>query len=295
MILEKIGPKHIRILAPAKLNLFLEITGKRSDGYHEIDSLMHSIDIYDELHISIEGDGPRLETSGLDAGPDTDNLALRAALLFNMKREIRTGFKITLNKKIPSGGGLGGGSSDCAAVLIGCNELTGNPFSREELQAMGAQLGSDVPFFFYCGTARCTGRGEKVIPISGIPPLNFVVFFPGFPVSTPKVYENLNLGLTNRNDNTRLLVSLKTGWAPEINTCFFNRLEKTVLAITPRLSAACIKLRHSGFPWLRITGSGSSMFQLIEEKKSANKMEIFNINCCCEHALAKSSPLISLQ
>lgn len=299
MILDRKGPNRLHLFTPAKLNLFLEVLGKREDGFHEIETVMHSIDLYDELEVSLRGDSPVLVTHGLDVGPNKDNLALKAAHCFNQRLGKQIGFEIALNKRIPPGGGLGGGSSDCAAVLVACNMLTDNPFTLKELEQMGAELGSDVPFFFYCGTALCKGRGEQVLPIKDIPSQRFYLATSQISVSTRNIYENLNLALTNPQNSTRLLTMLRAGRAPEINACLFNRLEKTAFTTTPMLSAACTHLRQFNYPWLRMTGSGSSMFQLVEDEHEggdAEKSELFNINgCCWDLALVRSSPLLSLR
>ncbi|MBU0753531.1 MAG: 4-(cytidine 5'-diphospho)-2-C-methyl-D-erythritol kinase, partial [Planctomycetes bacterium] len=154
MILERTGCSSLRILAPAKLNLFLEVLGKRPDGFHELSTIMHTISLFDSLEIECRGTSLDLEVEGKESGPVEKNLALQAARIFTQHGNQNRGFNIRLEKRIPVGGGLGGGSSDAAAVLLGLNELCDRPFSLEALKEMAGNLGSDVPFFLHGGTAR---------------------------------------------------------------------------------------------------------------------------------------------
>lgn len=302
MIFETTGSRSLKILAPAKLNLFLEVIGKRPDGFHELETIMHSVSLYDELNIKSTESDVTFSGEGRDMGADSDNLVVRAARLFRDKTRIRTGFAISLKKRIPVGAGLGGGSSDCAAVLMGMNQLCDHPLDQEELIQLGAELGSDVPFFFHCGTARCTGRGEIVEPLSNIKPLHFLIFFTGIHLSTPKVYENLNLGLTKRKNHSSLLVALsKNDNDSKIKECLFNRLERSALESEPALAAAmktagnkCFGNR--GFSFLRVTGSGSSFYTIVREQDAkGNRSEFLNMGLHWECFLVESSPSIHKQ
>jgi 4-diphosphocytidyl-2-C-methyl-D-erythritol kinase len=234
-----------------------------------------------------------LHCTGRDAGPDGDNLVLEAARLFIARSGKPGGFELLLEKNIPPGSGLGGGSSDCAATLLGCNALAGNPFSFEKLMAMGAELGSDVPFFFHCGTARCFGRGERITPLAGIPPLTFQVIHPGFSTPTRRVYENLNLGLTKRKSDPSLLIGLlESGGAAEINNCLYNRLEQPALKYEIELSEALQKMNRLGFRAMRMSGSGSAFFQLVEEKDvRQEESEFFHKEAHWDCFLVRSSPM----
>jgi 4-diphosphocytidyl-2-C-methyl-D-erythritol kinase len=267
MIIEETGSQSLKIFAPAKLNLFLEVTGKRSDGYHDLDTIMHSVDLFDVLDLERVNGPTQLRVTGRETGPIEDNLVLKAVQLFNATLDRARGFRIHLDKRIPVGAGLGGGSADCAAALIGCNLLSGSPRSRLELEALGGGLGSDVPFFFHCGTARCQGRGERITPISGVPPLTFLVIYPGWVMSTRKVYQNLNLDLTKNKSNHSLVSALlKSGSSAAINQCLFNRLEPPAMELMPELSKV-IEFAHTlGYSSLHVSGSGSSLFQVIEEE-----------------------------
>lgn len=294
MILEKTGSSSLKILAPAKLNLFLEVQGKRPDGFHELDTVMHTVDLYDELEISLKGSCPALDSAGREMGPLEQNLALRAARLFNERTAGDHGFEIRLTKRIPVGAGLGGGSSDAAAVLLGCNLLAGSPLDRERLKELAAELGSDIPFFLHCGTAECSGRGEIIKPIEGIKEIPFLLIFPGFSISTRKVYENLNLDLTNCKKNSSLIDALsKSDYASVINAYIYNRLERPALDCEPSLTSAMENAKALGFPWLTMTGSGSAFYQaLVGKEASGIQSELFNIDCRWESYFVKSSPML---
>jgi len=294
MILRKTGPESLEIHAPAKLNLYLEVLGKRPDGYHDIDTVMHTVDLYDRVEIRRTAGECGLRCFGRDAGPVSGNLALRAALLFRDRCGGTGGFDLRLEKRIPVGGGLGGGSSDGAAVLAGCNLLSGNPLRLEELRRLGAELGSDVPFFLSGGTARCLGRGELITPIHGIPSLTFVVVFPGFSIPTKRVYENLNLDLTKCKSGPSFLIErLESGRAAEINQCLFNRLEQPALIYETQLAEARRQMAGMGLLSLRMSGSGSSFFQLVEEEEiSGEELEFFHKAARWDCFLVRSSPMI---
>jgi len=296
MIIERISEQGLKIHTPAKVNLFLEVLGKRSDGYHELDTIMHSVSLYDVLEIQRCGKELHLQVEGRPAGPNRDNLALKAACLFNARLGAKEGFEIKLDKRIPVGGGLGGGSSDCAAVLVGCNELTGRPFSLKSLKSMAVELGSDVPFFLFCGTARCQGRGEIVSPIPRVHPLAFLIIYPGFSVPTRHVFENLNLDLTELKNNHNLLNALlKSGESATVNGYLFNRLEKSALESVPELNTAWEKARTLCQYPFRVTGSGSSLFQAVAEHEiRENGIEVFRRDRCWEIFLVTSSPMLRL-
>ncbi|QSR86946.1 4-(cytidine 5'-diphospho)-2-C-methyl-D-erythritol kinase [Candidatus Methylacidiphilum infernorum] len=182
---------HINSFAPAKINLGLRIFGKRKDGYHELQTLMAPISIGDRIEITLLSSGIEFETTGeFDVPKDSSNLALKAALLFLSHYGLKTGLRIKLTKIVPPGAGLGGGSSDAAAVLFSLNRLLAIDETMENLIRLAAQLGSDVPFFLLRKPALCTGRGEILQPTSTFPfPRKGLLIYPGFPVSTPWAYK----------------------------------------------------------------------------------------------------------
>lgn len=179
----------ITLLSPAKVNLTLEILGKRADRYHEIRSIIQPIGIFDEVKVELhEGKGIVLESKGFATERAEDNLAHRAAEQYLSKSGLERLVGISVSKTIPVGAGLGGGSGNAAAVLVALNRLTGT-FTESELIAMGAAIGADVPFFIQMRTALVEGTGERITPLRDFPLLEYVVVNPGFELSTREVYE----------------------------------------------------------------------------------------------------------
>lgn len=175
----------LRLLAPAKINLSLEVVRRRRDGYHDIDTVITAIDLADRITLTPGADGEPIEVSlsgdfarGIDPA---DDLSGRAARALAKAAGVAAGVRIAVEKRIPSPGGLGGGSSDAGAVLRGLNALWGLDWPVERLAAVGASIGSDVPFFVHGGTARCTGRGERVQPLRDLTPLRVMVMLPPVP------------------------------------------------------------------------------------------------------------------
>jgi 4-diphosphocytidyl-2-C-methyl-D-erythritol kinase len=180
----------MQLLAPAKINLSFQIKGRRADGFHEIETLMAPISLADRITIERAGDGGEIHFScddpSLPAGDD--NLVVRAAKLFRQRANITNGITLSLEKKIPHGAGLGGGSSNAASTVLGLNELFEAGLEQRELLELAAQLGSDVPFFVVRSAAVCRGRGEIVTPISLETKLHLVLLKPDFGVPTPWAY-----------------------------------------------------------------------------------------------------------
>ncbi len=175
--------------APAKINLFLHILGKRPDGFHELETLMAPISLGDSLEIELIGSGIEFSCSDPALADAKENLATRAAQLFIGELKLETGVRIHLEKAVPVGAGLGGGSSDAAAVLLALRELTGVKCDDATLAGLAAQIGSDVPFFIFRAPALCHGRGEIVVPVEVKEKLQGLLVHPGFGVSTPWAYK----------------------------------------------------------------------------------------------------------
>ncbi len=184
-------PTELSLSCPAKVNLSLRVHGRRPDGFHEVSSVLQTIDLCDRL--AIQRVGPRsplrIEVPGGGAPADDSNLVLQAArAYFAALDEPARGVRFRLEKRIPAGSGLGGGSSDAAAALLGLQSLWGRPLDARQLHAVGTAVGSDVPFFLVGGTALATGRGELVEPLDDLPPAALLVVVPGVEVSTADVY-----------------------------------------------------------------------------------------------------------
>jgi len=181
--------RRMEFLAPAKTNVSLRVLGKRADGFHELETLMVPLTLADTIRIEkTDGDALAFSCSDTSLPTDDSNLAVRAARLILSASNARSGWQIHLEKHIPHGAGLGGGSSDAATVLMGMNELLGRPFSTKELSEMAAQLGSDVPFFIARGPALCKGRGEIVEPADFPANTSILLLKPPFGVPTPWAY-----------------------------------------------------------------------------------------------------------
>lgn len=264
---------EIKLKAPAKLNLRLNILGRHASGYHELESLMCPISLYDELTLKLTPRaGIKLEVSdtlGQGVPVDADNLAYRAAQLFFNSAGIAPGVQIKLIKRIPAGAGLGGGSSNAAAVLGGLNKLHGAPFTRAALMDLGFTLGADVPFFLMGGPALAKGFGEKLTPWRGDFKLAAVVLFPGIIVSTAKIYQNFKLALTNTPKNSICLSAKNTTAWPNLGFSPCNDLEPGAFELFPEIAAAKNTLVNAGLKHVLMSGSGSAVFGLCHNANEA--------------------------
>ena len=269
------GPEVVEIQAPAKVNLFLEVLGKRDDGFHEIVTVMQAVDIFDHIRLRRHSEGVTLRCGGpaSDSVPEgPENLAFKAAERMIAEAVGRPGVEIDLTKRIPAGGGLGGGSSDAAAVLVGLNRLWDVGLPPERLEGIAAELGSDVAFFVRGGTSLCTGRGEKIKPLASAHVLHYVVATPGFGSQTHRVYEKIRLPLTENVKNVNLLVERWSdpGVDPrEIASQLFNRLEEPACELYPGLVSLKERLTRLGCERVLISGSGSCVYGIAAQQEAA--------------------------
>ncbi len=254
------GARRIRLRSPAKINLFLEPLRKRADGYHELVTVMQTIDLCDEVEVELCGSEIELECDrpGVPAG--SGNLAWRAAEAFAAESGVELGVRIRLAKRIPVGAGLGGGSSNAAITLLGLNELHGLPLSRRRLVRVAASLGSDVAFFLYGGTALCTGRGERVKRLKPAPEFWVVLVMPPIGVSTGEVYGRLDLDLTDRHSVRRMLRSINRSDVQLLVRSLHNGLAGTVFAGYPSLRSLREEVVREGLPYPQLSGSGSTLY-----------------------------------
>ena len=267
------APGRITVLAPAKINLGLEILGRRRDGYHEIVTVLQALRLTDRLEIRLsEEPGIRLHLrpAGLDLGPAEDNLAVRAARLIPARRSQPPGVEIALEKRIPVGSGLGGGSADAAAVLLGLAELRRGSCRPEVLEELGTTLGSDVPFFVRGGTQLGFGRGERLRAAPPWPFHHLVLVYPNLGISTGSIYTRATLQLTSPGILGRIQ---SRGFSPDFwsrqGPDLRNDLEHAVLEAEPRVGAVLAELRSLGSPFARVTGSGSAVFGLSPDSRTA--------------------------
>jgi len=278
------SPSGWVVQAPAKLNLFFEVLAKRDDGYHEIETLVCPINLYDTLYFKEDSSGQiklgceRVSGvwgpngSGLgEVPPGADNLVVRAVELLKRRAGLSDGAALRLVKRIPSAAGLGGGSSDAAAALAGANAAWGLGWSPAQLARLGAELGSDVPLFFAHGPAVCRGRGEQVQPAADLGMLHFVVVRPPVGLSTAQVYEACRPA-TRARPLTPLLDALARGDLAAAGRLLFNRLESTARKLSPWINRARRELAQADCLGHQMSGSGTCYFGLCRHARHARRL-----------------------
>ena len=263
----------LTLKAPAKINLFLKILSRRSDGYHEIESLMQKIELFDFLQLKMQGEGIALSCPGTTLPEDKGNLVYRAAEAFFAATGIRAGIKIVLKKNMPIAAGLGGGSSDAATVVMGLNKLLNAGLDREELQDIARPLGADVPFFVEdCSAALATGIGDCLQQIDPLQVNSIVLVNPGFKVSTKWVYENFPL---TSNSNPYILARgrnvSKKFYASTLDLYeeIGNDLETVTINRFPGIGDIKKELKMGGAATSQMSGSGPTVFGLFYSKEAA--------------------------
>lgn len=260
----------MKILSPAKINFFLHVRGKRPDGYHELFSLMCRINLFDEISLQIGGiheGGVEIYCSHPKLPADATNLVHQAASLFQRQLNTVQGVKIHLEKHIPVGAGLGGGSSNAASVLLALNTYYGHPFSPQHLMEMGLKLGADVPFFIFQKPAIATGVGEKLEAFEGDLQYHILLLYPGFSVSTAEVYQNLNLGLTK--DKKKPTSNCLKPNRFNLTDYLTNDLEQVTVLKYPEIGLAKEKLLKLGAVGALMSGSGPTVFGLFDNTDTA--------------------------
>jgi 4-diphosphocytidyl-2-C-methyl-D-erythritol kinase len=262
-----------RVRCFAKINLGLHVIGVREDGFHEIRSILHTIDLHDTLEVAPAPDlslDVRLETP---AGPRCevpsggDNLVLKAARAAGLRS-----LRFTLTKRIPPGAGLGGGSSDAAAVLLALEEIEGRPRDPRSVHALAASLGSDVPFFLHGGAALALGRGEEIYPLPDAPPLDLVVAFAPEPLSTAGVYGAYDRLLTSTDNMCRVndFAAWPIGRGDE-RPFIANDLEEAAIRLRPSLKDLRATMEATSARAVSMTGSGSAFYGIFADAASASE------------------------
>ncbi len=275
----------LKINANAKLNLGLQILNKREDGFHNINTIFTGTRLFDEIEIK---PGKNLEIScspSLNI-PQEENIAFKAVRQFlDFYNITDTSFSISIKKNIPTGAGLGGGSSDAASVLLGLRKILNIPYNYRELHDISLKLGSDVPYFLKKGTAVGKGRGEKLSYFSYKLPYHILLVLPGLHVSTPWAYSSLERTLTPEKALDFKKILLQSVNEPEIlKTEIFNDFEKTVFVQYPILKEIKEKLYSSNAVYAQMSGSGSTVFGLFRTNKEAEDSSLlfqgFNTFIC---------------
>lgn len=252
----------------AKLNLTLDVLGKRPDGYHDLESVMQTISIRDDIEIDVDTGAPwRLLCDKEGIPTDETNLAWKAAKVFYEQTGLTTdGLEIRITKRIPTEAGLGGGSADAGAVLRALNRHYGNPLSILALAEIGASVGSDVPFCTVCGTAMVAGRGERLRKLPDMPDCCFVICKPDFSASTPELYRKLdNTTIAKRPDNRAMESALLSGDLGKIAENLCNVFDPLVTQEHLELNYIKSIFNSYGAVGQQMTGSGSAVFAIVTE------------------------------
>ncbi len=277
--------------AYAKLNLTLDVLGKREDGYHDLESVMQQITLCDEIELDVEtGEDWKLlcEVEGVPL--DSTNLAWKAAGVFyrEMGKDPQ-GITIRIEKRIPSQAGLAGGSADAAAVLLALNEHEGKPFSQKELMKLGEKIGSDVPFCIFGGTALVKGRGEEVEQIAPMPQCFYCVAMPEFSVSTKELYEKADQAESLYHPNTEAMrKALVKGDLVEAAGCIGNTMELLVSCEHPEIDEIKSVMLDSGALGTAMTGSGSAVFGVFDSFDMAAVASMTLMEKGCRTYLARN-------
>ncbi len=260
--------KPLELAAPAKVNLYLEVVGRRPDGYHDLRMLMAPVSWFDRIVVEPLEEPQRVEFR-LDGGGAVprgeDNLCVRAARYYFRKTGVAAGVRITLSKRIPAGAGLGGGSSDAAATVLGLERLFGKRLDDEARGQAAFEVGADVPFFFARGPAWVEGVGERVRPLMEAPELWLVIVWPAAFLPTARVFSRFRKGLTSRGRPPRIAQFDFRG----VGAVLRNDLQPVAVLEAPVVGRALEFLKRTGTSHVLVSGSGSAVFGLFRERRQA--------------------------
>ena len=267
--------ERLRLEAPAKLNLFLKVKNKRRDGYHNIETIFEKVDLCDRINLARREAGISLKLDRRDLPHNEKNLAYRAARQLMSCSGRKFGLAITIKKNIPVAAGLGGGSSDAAAVLVGANRLCRLGLKRKKLLGLAAGIGADTPFFVsQYKRALGSGRGDRLRALNNKKKYCYLLVSPGFKVSTPVIYKAFKTsGVKENHCPERLIRDLNRGRISSINNGLYNDLQATVLKRYRKLRKIIGALKNCGATNPLITGSGPAVFSLAKHPKEAKKIK----------------------
>ena len=263
----------ILVKAPAKINLSLDVLHKRPDGYHEVEMVMTTIDLADRIELSLlEEDRILIHSHNRFVPDDQRNLAYQAAHLLKERFQVKKGVVIGIEKTIPVAAGLAGGSSDAAATLRGLNKLWNLGLSLDELAVLGAEIGSDVSFCVYGGTALATGRGEIIEQLPAPPTCWIVLAKPFIGVSTAEVYRRLNVDSIQHPPTKDMIEAIEKGDFKGVCNSVGNVLEDVTLSLYPEVAQIKDQMKRFGADAVLMSGSGPTVFSLVEHDSRMHRI-----------------------
>lgn len=264
----------LKLKSYAKINLFLDVKRKRKDGYHDIETILQTINLYDWIFLRSRAREILLSSDCPSLPLDEENLAYKAARLLRDYVGLKKGIEIEIRKKIPIGGGLAGGSSNAASVLLGLNKMWNLNLSFQKLFHLGKKIGSDVPFFLLKGRCLAKGRGEKLVILPNKPFFWVVLVYPNFAISTKEIYEKLNFKLTKKGNSNKINEVLKhLGSIYEIGGHLYNKLEEVIFILYPQMREIKKVLLREGVLGSLVSGSGSSLFGIVKDRKEGEELK----------------------
>ncbi len=267
-------PRERVVLSPCKINLFLDVTGRRSDGYHEVVTVIEPLDLADRLHFRTRREGISVTTDHPDVPGGDRNIVFRAARMLTERAGAKKGVSVRIEKNVPAAAGLGGGSADAAAALLALNDLWDLGLPLPDLSALAGRLGSDVPFFLDPQTSLWRGRGEKGEPLPKAPPFFAVLINPGFPLSTRRAYGELGISGPDRSPHRKLeelIAALKKADFTALGDALYNRFQETLAPRYPRIRQLLEFFQGQGAAAL-LSGSGPTVAGLTTTGERAGEI-----------------------
>lgn len=267
----------IMLKGRAKINLTLDVVGKRENGYHDLEMIMQTVNLHDTIYIrKTKVPGIRLKSNYSWLPTNEKNIAYRAAQLFFEESGIDGGVAIEITKRIPVAAGLAGGSTDAAATLVGLNRLYETHYSKEKLMEIGLKLGADVPFCIVRGTMLAEGIGEELTPLTPMPHTYVVLVKPPISVSTAVVYKNLDINSIKKHPETKIVIeALEEGNVQKIADHMSNVLEEVTIGMHSEIEVIKKDFMNHGAMGTMMSGSGSTVFGLFNTKEAANRAAKF--------------------
>jgi 4-diphosphocytidyl-2-C-methyl-D-erythritol kinase len=262
--------RDITVLTPAKINLSIDVTGRLENGYHTVEMIMQTIDLYDTVVVEKRKKGITIQCAHVYVPNDQRNIAWKAAAAFFNASPEKGGAHITIKKNIPVAAGLAGGSTNAAGVLKALNRLYGDCLDHDALAKIGSEIGADIPFFIKGGTQLARGTGQMLTPLTPFIGVHVVLVKPPFPVSTQQVYKNLDLGrLGERPDIPALIDAINKTDIKTVAICMRNVLESVTVKKYPVLEKIMDRFIELGALGSRMSGSGPAIFGIFENEESA--------------------------